>query len=148
MCEWASPRFLAGPRNDSVKGAGWDEGRLDGLAVRVPPHARPFPSTPLRVNFGLRVSGSAAPGDGFTPRRIFDRFSGAGMTEGRGRIERRDSFAQRGFAPTVYQLLERYALEGEAGLAKRPADDRHAPTVSATLIGMLGLRAVNGRSDE
>ena len=70
------------------------------------------------------------------------------MTEGRGRVERRDSFAQRGFAPTVHQLLERYALEGEAGLAKRPADDRHAPAVSATLIGMLGLRAVNGRSGE
>ena len=70
------------------------------------------------------------------------------MTEGRGRVERRDSFAQRGFAPTVYQLLERYALKGEAGLAKRPADDRHAPAVSATLIGMLGLRAVNGRSGE
>ena len=67
----------------------------------------------LDPSTGLRVSGPAAPGDGF-------RLSGAGMTEGRGRVERRDSFAQRGFAPTVYQLLERYALEGKRALQSAP----------------------------
>ena len=71
-----------------------------------------------------------------------------GGEEGGVALCNHEGLVQRGFAPTVYQLLERYALEGEAGLAKCPADDRHAPAVSATLIGMLGLRAVNGRSGE
>ena len=46
------PRFLAGPRNDSVGGLGWDDGGRDGLAEVGRP--------PLDPSTGLRVSGPSA----------------------------------------------------------------------------------------
>ena len=54
-CERASPRFLAGHRNDRVKGVGVGEGRARRTGSAGPPHARPFECLP--------------------PRRIFDRVS-------------------------------------------------------------------------
>ena len=57
--------------------------RLRGEGILI---TRSGPRPTLRL--GFRLSGSATgrealPGDGFTPRRIFDRLSAAGMTEGR-----------------------------------------------------------------
>ena len=42
---WASPRFLAEPRNDSVKGLAWESGQPRGIGIKGPPYpARPFDS--------------------------------------------------------------------------------------------------------
>ena len=55
--DWTPPpRFLAEPRNDRVKGVGWDEGGRDGLAVRGPPPLDPS-MLQRRTSSLLRVSG-------------------------------------------------------------------------------------------
>ena len=65
-CEWARPRFLAGPRNDKgVRGRREDPAR-DPLSLRLVQGER----KPLRPN----------PGDGFMPLRTFGPCRSTGMT--------------------------------------------------------------------
>ena len=89
--------------------------RLRGEGILI---TRSGPRPTLRL--GFRLSGSATgwealPGDGFTPRRIFDRLSAAGMTEGRVRGWQRAGQGGSRTAPTWDGMglrLGRYDVEG------------------------------------
>ena len=75
--DWTPPpRFLAEPRNDRVKGVGWDEAGRDGSAVRGPPPLDPS-MLQRRTSSLLRVSGPT-PRNGMR-ERDGGRFLGAAL---------------------------------------------------------------------
>ena len=66
--EWASPRSLAGPRDDRVEGVGWERADVTDWQCWASPRSY-FESLPPQAD--LRQHERPHTGDGLTPRRTF-----------------------------------------------------------------------------